>query len=669
MDTQYLKQKQAILERARTQLKQKFFGIEEVIDQVIDSITSWYHFPEFQSRPLIICLWGMTGVGKSDLVRQLVSLLEFEDNYFQFDMGELGIRESGTVRDVLSKLLKHQEPKPAVILLDEFQIKRTISEDGNEVSNSEGRVIWQLIDDGKLSFQEYWHYRETRIEDLLQEFSFWMAKGIQVRNGLVSMEFRDYLENKYEDQAERNKIDLEEFLQVPENRIVFNKEDIRILFENSGFTFGSKEALKRQISTMDEKEIQVFLHQCWDRFTKPKSINLSKGLIFIAGNLDEVYRFHGNQSSDISADEFYARSLEIQLPDVKRALLKRFRSEQIARLGNNHIIYPSLSKKAFHEIIEYELQIISKNVEQKTGMKLVFGNSLKNYVYEEGVVPTQGVRPLKSTIRYSVEDLVPRILFKAGTFKENPTQIQLDYEDGIKAFYIHESEILGEILISNINKVEKLKKNRSDDHQASVAVHESGHAVLYMAMFGEAPEKVLSVASDSGVNGMVQLTTKRKYLTLAIIKKQSAVLLAGFEAESLVFSPEHVTDGSSRDIETVTELVMTSFKTLGLGSELIRIATFENEYTEAFHNLSEIEEKARQFILEIQVDVRNVLKREKSLLLQMSSILADRPSLGKEEIKSLASIHGSEELNQSLENNERGFREMLFEQSEQMMVQ
>ena len=54
------------LEEVKTALKEKFIGIDNVIDKIIDNISLWYLTPEIQFKPLIISLWGITGVGKTD---------------------------------------------------------------------------------------------------------------------------------------------------------------------------------------------------------------------------------------------------------------------------------------------------------------------------------------------------------------------------------------------------------------------------------------------------------------------------------------------------------------------------------------------------------------------------------------------------------------------------
>ncbi|REM68680.1 peptidase M41, partial [Mycobacterium tuberculosis] len=44
-------------------LKTELFGIDEIIDRVIDSLRAWYVLPQLISRPVIVCLWGLTGTG------------------------------------------------------------------------------------------------------------------------------------------------------------------------------------------------------------------------------------------------------------------------------------------------------------------------------------------------------------------------------------------------------------------------------------------------------------------------------------------------------------------------------------------------------------------------------------------------------------------------------
>ena len=60
-----LAQRQQALAQAAAQLKAELFGIDDVIDRVVDAIRAWYALPQLITRPVIVCLWGLTGTGKT----------------------------------------------------------------------------------------------------------------------------------------------------------------------------------------------------------------------------------------------------------------------------------------------------------------------------------------------------------------------------------------------------------------------------------------------------------------------------------------------------------------------------------------------------------------------------------------------------------------------------
>ena len=67
-----LAQRQQALAHAALQLKAELFGIDDVIDRVINAIRAWYVLPQLITRPVIVCLWGLTGTGKTQLDRKSV---------------------------------------------------------------------------------------------------------------------------------------------------------------------------------------------------------------------------------------------------------------------------------------------------------------------------------------------------------------------------------------------------------------------------------------------------------------------------------------------------------------------------------------------------------------------------------------------------------------------
>ena len=78
-----IEQRKETLEKTRLELKAHFVGIDEIIDELLDYIQIWYLMPEILNRPIIINLWGMTGVGKTDLIRRLVKALDYQHIFSQ----------------------------------------------------------------------------------------------------------------------------------------------------------------------------------------------------------------------------------------------------------------------------------------------------------------------------------------------------------------------------------------------------------------------------------------------------------------------------------------------------------------------------------------------------------------------------------------------------------
>ena len=89
MNKEEIKKRLDELEDVKIKLKEKFIGIDSIIDSFIDNVKIWYAVPELQMRPLIINLWGMTGVGKTDLIRNFVKLIKFNDRFIELQMDNL----------------------------------------------------------------------------------------------------------------------------------------------------------------------------------------------------------------------------------------------------------------------------------------------------------------------------------------------------------------------------------------------------------------------------------------------------------------------------------------------------------------------------------------------------------------------------------------------------
>ena len=155
-----MKTKMEKLSQVKAQLKKEFIGIDEVIDKVIESITSWYLIPEMNDRPVIVNLWGLTGTGKTSLVNRLIELLEI-NKYLYLDLGKSNVQgqslyNNNTVDSALSELSEFEKDvRSYIFVLDEFQHAKTLDERRIEIDKPQSRSVWELLDSGKVSVTSF----------------------------------------------------------------------------------------------------------------------------------------------------------------------------------------------------------------------------------------------------------------------------------------------------------------------------------------------------------------------------------------------------------------------------------------------------------------------------------------------------------------------------------
>jgi len=82
----HIAQRSAFLTQVAADLKTELFGIDSIIDRVMESVRAWYIVPELINRPVIVCLWGLTGTDKTQLTRRLAQKLGFYDKFVEVQM-------------------------------------------------------------------------------------------------------------------------------------------------------------------------------------------------------------------------------------------------------------------------------------------------------------------------------------------------------------------------------------------------------------------------------------------------------------------------------------------------------------------------------------------------------------------------------------------------------
>ena len=144
-------------------------------------------------------------------------------------------------------------------------------------------------------------------------------------------------------------------------------------------------------------------------------IDCSKSLLIISGNLDEAFSMAGQTAeADVDADIFHAFTSKITVVDIKNALTRRFKPEQVARFGNVHLIYASLRRAHFEEIIRRQLALVATTTSAAFDVDVTIDASVAELVYRNGVFPVQGVRrPVLSTVGDIVDTNLVKYVFEA----------------------------------------------------------------------------------------------------------------------------------------------------------------------------------------------------------------------------------------------------------------
>jgi hypothetical protein len=267
----------------------------------------------------------------------------------------------------------------------------------------------------------------------------------------------------------------------------------------------------------------------------------SRLLVFVCGNLDEMYEGLATSVDDCDsdADIFHALTGRLSVIDVKQALNKRFKPEQVARLGNEHVIYPSLSRRAYEQLIEQGCARYARETEARCGLRFELAASVREQIYANAVFPAQGSRPLFSSLH---------AILGTGLAKAALWALELGAEAGDSVGLTADGRSLvaqwrgRSQAIAAPFEISRLRQRNNADFRALLAVHEAGHGLVHALLFGRAPQEIkIHVASfEGGYNAYSSRTVwSRRNLLDSICTS-----LAGRAAELLVFGPELSSSGA-----------------------------------------------------------------------------------------------------------------------------
>jgi len=649
--------KKNILETARITLKKEFVGIDSIIDEIIHSIEAWFIYSEGQIRPAIVNLWGLTGVGKTSLIVRLSELIGLNEKLFRFDVGDYS-SENSVLKDDFSEKLKSSSSQPIIIVFDEFQLGRTVSSEGKEIDRSGLRALWDLLDSGKLSILNDTYYG-SKVITLILKLQHCVDSGVESSKGKITKNIKIHSEIFYKKKG-KAKLTNEDNEQVDASLFIPEEFYYYIKHMIIGFHVETESSLKRKMLSMNHLEVLRFLNELITKNLKPTIHDFSQALIFIVGNLDEVYSMANNVNPDSDADLFHEHSLKISITEVKEALQQRFRVEQIARLGNNHILYPAFSSKSYYNLIALELEKFKQRMSERYHIFIELDNSINDIIYKEGVFPTQGTRPIFTTINNLVESYISKIMSDIIINDLTPQKISWKFvpenSEYEVAIHVNKKTIIKKYPLNL--KINNLRESTKDDFQANIAVHEAGHAVLCAMYLRLIPEEVISQTAGT-VHGYCRIKYPR-ILTSVVLERDIVVGLGGYVAELLVFGKSLLSNGSSRDIEMVTEKAISYIKTYGMNGfpALIGVPSQNMNQTHFFKH-EDSDKQVKELIDNSLKTAKKIMKKNKTLLLKVAEFLSENTKMNKELMTEYVQKYGVDIPEIRTANTYHSFKEIL----------
>jgi len=704
-------------ENAFVQMKKEFFGIEPQIEQILKSVEAWEVTKDYIVRPNIFNIVGLTGVGKTAVINRIMELLDLKDKtvYLKFNNKTTDVIDALKVNNIQDSIfvfdefqylrtknekgeeLKESDDKGFNIIWDlldsgevilqrnvkpyfgEFRLMN-ILEDFlmDDVQYNKGvfkhEALERIMLKHRIAFDSFYRLRvfKESIESGLferapNEFtmdSYYAQLNSRRNSGETESEI-DRIGYKSAQQTTYNDVDEEDMNKHAKNELTLNSFiniSFQTLYEaincvSDKYNFKNEYEIKKTLYDLKSTvEVYEFFKQFENSKPIPINKNFKNSLIITLSNIDEAYEVANQVGSDLDADFFHKHTSNVSIVKIRQALFERFRPEQIARFGSNYILYPSLSRKSFEQIISKELDSFGNMVKTKFSGEndaikvsdVKFGNKIHEIIYLEGVFPTIGARCVFSTVSEIVSEKLSRIimtLFELNK-KYKDIRIELDYVKRtsiVVITYIDNvtNEVINKDEIKYVVRVNNLRKEKKENigKQAHRAVHEAGHAVCSVVLMNILPEVIYSTVMES--KGAFNMFTdedfyydrKNTYL------KHIATLMGGYAAESIIFGEENVSNGSSSDLGAATRKLNSLFKDCGFGDKLGRFVSQQmpgggmEDRNYSIVDNNEFDTAIVVKLLEAKELAIETISAQKNLLLKLSEQLIKTPKMQKKKIK------------------------------------
>ncbi|MGL4950049.1 MAG: AAA family ATPase [Anaeroplasmataceae bacterium] len=465
-----ISERYAVFNAAKTKLKNDFYGLDSVIEEIFKSIETWYIYPEYLMRPCIINLWGLTGVGKTDLVKKLRTYLKIDkfvatemdntSNSFE-DVNKYGYVENSRTKSIYD-LLTQFDITPndkSILLLDEIHRYRTISNEGKQFTKTRFNDVWRLLSDGALFDSSNAIFRineaiasiESKYDNIRislsgraktfdEKMSFLIGNPVidekEVEKekeesmkliktqGFVPYEFRKNLVSELENfniaASGNNLAPLMSLIKIDDE----DRNKLRLL---KMIYQGSQDAMLNEIfvtfapnNESEDNRIRKYISNCsnkvlleWLKFKRDRMLEEVSKMTEIELRKENARYVYNNMLIFICGN-LCKSTYEDKDFTITNELNKLFRPEQISRFGSSHIIYPILSKEDYDKIIYREIELTKVRLRDEYSTDKIDFKVEEIYKKVINELPDDylysGVRPIYSAVQRAMSDEIPKML-------------------------------------------------------------------------------------------------------------------------------------------------------------------------------------------------------------------------------------------------------------------
>lgn len=338
---------------------------------------------------------------------------------------------------------------------------------------------------------------------------------------------------------------------------------------------------------------------------------------------------------------------KITITQIKQGLGKLFSPRHVARLGNNHIIIPTLSEASFSQHINQKLNEIKEYALKNLKIDLKFSKEFIKRIYSEAVVPAQGVRPISGTIDRFAQDPLPDIhSFIESKYKKHPGLIKLSVSLAPlsdKSIWTFESgKFKGKTLQFLIpDDSISVYKNIPKQLKAVNSVRLAAQVTVILKLEKWVPEKIfLRSRVDPG---KTYIQSGKPFYGNEILFREQVVEeiiknVTGFVSERSVF--EQVTLQSTHELNHATQLASDMVHYSGMGNKKNPSIISSNEQVMRAGEiiLSEVD----QILEDAKKSAQHILEKEKEFYLALLNQLQYQNVIEEKEIANLILSHWSD---------------------------